>query len=240
MTLDNLSSLLDEVAPPHPFDPDWSGVVRRADRARPPRFRGRGRGRQLRLVVAFAAIVAVVAPLAVLGASEQWWFLGAHVPPPVSSPAVVHSGNWGGHAWDLVAYRSGKGVCFMIQPSNASTDGGLGAAMGCGGFEPSAPLNSGEGESRRITYLMGPGGAELPPYIAGPVVELASQVDVELASGETDKAEIFDAPPSLGTLKFYALTIPGGTSVVERVLGRDTHGDIVACVTVAPDASCPA
>jgi hypothetical protein len=216
-----------------------------------------------RLMLALALLAAALVPLAALGAASDWWFLQDHGPTPVSAPDVVKEGEWSGHPWQLIAYRSGRvGLCVSVTPAG-STAGGReripfspprGGATSCAPFV-GVPTAETKGSSKMtITFLSGAAGTELPAYIAGPVIDKASTVEIEFGTGEVLRLPTFSGPASLGHVRFYAAQLPesipmplprAGThnqpSFINNLAGMDSDGNVVACLTprIAVDGVSP-
>jgi hypothetical protein len=86
-----------------------------------------------------------------------------------------------------------------------------------------------------ITFLSGGGSAELPAYIAGPVIDKATTVEIRFGNGEVLRVPTFAGPESLGHVRFYATQLPAGTKDSPRtflkwVAGLDANGEVVACL----------
>jgi hypothetical protein len=190
------------------------------------------------VVLALALVAAVLAPLAAVAAANDWWFFASGAAPaPVNEPVVVKEGEWSGHSWELIAYASTTdGLCFSIAPRGSR---GADAAMACAAVTgvPRTPETKASPDMT-ITFLSGAAGSELPAYIAGPVTESASEVEIRLASGAVLRVPTFAAPASLGHVRFYATQLPAGLSpsgpasvgFVDRLAGLDAGGDVVACL----------
>jgi hypothetical protein len=191
-----------------------------------------------RVVVASAALAAVLVPLAALGASEDWWFLkSGGAPEPTAAPQVVKSGEWDGQAWQLVAYQSSTdGLCFSITPT-ASGDRGEGGAMGCAPFVGVKRTARSKSPEMTITFLTA-SSERLPAYIAGPVIEQASEVEIRLGSGDVLRVPAFAAPEPLEHVRFYATPLPPGSEAnplspagfLKSIAGLDATGTVVACL----------
>jgi hypothetical protein len=138
-----------------------------------------------RVILALALLAGALVPLAALGGASDWWFLQDGGPTPVSAPDVVKEGEWSGHRWQLIAYRStGVGLCVSVTPVG-SDSGGSGGAMGCAPFAgvPRTVETRGSSEMT-ITFLIGAASSELPAYIAGPMIDKASTVEIHFGTGE--------------------------------------------------------
>jgi hypothetical protein len=242
MTFDD--DVLDRLAPALPWEPDWADVLGRA--GRPDRSRWlRPQGKR-RLVLALAALAVVLIPIVAVGAANDWWFLRfGNAPTPAGTPVVVKHGTWYGRAWELVAYASTTGdICFGVMPPGSEAGGEVGA-LGCAPFV-GIPHPSGRKAAAEmtVTYLSGGGGDGLHGYIAGPVIDAASQVEIHLAGGQVLRLPTFAAPPSVGHVRFYAAPLPAGVSLprvgpgslqplVTSVAGLDSDGNVVACLAPA-------
>jgi hypothetical protein len=221
--------VLNRLAPVLPWEPDWTNVIARAGehgRRQPPRLRARRR-----LVVALAVLAAVLIPLIALGAVNQWWFFkGGFAPTPTATPVVVKEGSWGGRPWELDAYRSTTdGLCFAMTATGAKTPG-KGAAMGCVPFVGIARTKETKATpDLTITYLSRGGNKQFPAYIAGPVIDNASHVEIRFADGQVLRVQTFAAPASLGHVRFYATPLPAHEFVPTWVAGLDKNGNVIAC-----------
>jgi hypothetical protein len=246
MTFPSLANALERLAPPQHFADDWDDVLARAGE---PDSGDRPRAFQRRrwlLAAAFAAAIVIPIAAATVAARNDWWFLASHGPKPLTAPVVVKSGSWDGKSWELVAYRSASdGICFTVTPSASATSDGLGAALACGGFSIAAPSGSSE-RTRGITY-MSSSSPELPTYVAGPVIDTADHVVIYFANGDVVRTPAFDAPASLGAIRFYAAQISepvvrptGGRrqSSLQKLVGLDNEGRIVACLTLSATSRC--
>jgi hypothetical protein len=197
-----------------------------------------------RLMLPLALLAAAVVPLAALGAASDWWFLQNHGPTPVSAPDVVKEGEWSGHRWQLIAYRSRThSLCFSVTPAGSEANG-TGGAMSCTTFVgvPRTAETKGSSEMT-ITFLSGAAGSELPAYIAGPVIDKASTVEIEFETGEVLRLPTFSGPASLGQVRFYAAQLPNSVhmplprpgiynqrSFINSLAGLDSDGNVVACL----------
>ena len=190
---------------------------------------GRSVHHRRRLILVFAVLAAVSVPLAAFGAANDWWFLNNRgAPLPATAPQVVKEGEWDGQPWQLIAYPSAShGLCFSITPKDSGATGEGGAASCVG---PSPQLT--------ITALVGGGSASLPAYIAGPVIEEASVVEVRFPDGNVMRVPTFAGPEPLQDVRFYAAQLPANItpSNVTRVFptwvaGLDASGEVVACQT---------
>jgi hypothetical protein len=235
MMFASTSDALDRLAPAHDFVSDWNDVVARAGVPVGPR-----RPWLRRLVVVAVVLAAVGVPLTAVAASQDWWFFAAgHAPVPVTPVGVVKTGEWDGKRWVLAAYRSGTdGVCYSMSPASSANSTGQGGAMGCDQIE-GVPRTE---QSKRytphaITYLSGSASPDLPAYIVGPVIDRAVTVEVFFAEGRTLRTETFEAARDLGSIRFYAAELPEGVQLgpgpgfLEKLVGLDGDGQIVACMT---------
>ncbi len=232
---------LDRLAPALPWEPDWSDVLHRAGERLPRRGRSARLLTKRRLILVVALLAAVLVPLAALGVANEWgFFASGGAPTPVTAPIVVKEGEWSGHAWELIAYASSTdGLCFFVTPKGSKADG-EGAAMGCApvaGIPRTTETKA--SPDMTITFLSGSASNELPAYIAGPVTDRASDVEIRFGTGAILRVPTFAAPASLGHVRFYATQLPAGmsppspaTSVrfIDKLTGLDNDGNIVACL----------
>lgn len=190
-------------------------------------------------MLALALLAAALVPLAALGAASDWWFLRDHGPAPVSAPDVVKEGEWSGHPWQLTAYPSGRvGLCVSVTPAGSNA-GGSGGATSCAPFV-GVPTAETKGSSKMtITFLSGTASGELPAYIAGPVIDKASTVEIEFGTGEVLRLPTFSGAASLGHVRFYAtqlpatirMTLQNQRSFINTLAGLDGDGNVVACLS---------
>ncbi len=196
-----------------------------------------------RLMLALSLLAAALVPLAALGAASDWWFLRDDGPTPVSAPGVVKEGEWSGHPWQLIAYPSGTdGLCVSVAPAGSNA-GGSGGATNCAPFV-GVPTAETKGSSKMtITFLSGTASGELPAYIAGPVIDKASTVEIEFGTGEVLRLPTFSGAASLGHVRFYATQLPATIrmpppglriqnqrSFINTLAGLDSDGNVVACL----------
>jgi hypothetical protein len=272
MTRDLVVEILDALAPPQRFVPDWEEVLRRTGNGRAFRDqRERKRMPRRRMALAIVVVIAVFVPLGTLGATDSFWFLrfpisgetssptssiaspepGTTTPKgplgvaPAVSPVAVKTGTWEGHGWELDAFvGAGGDLCFGVAPTATIHGGGADAALSCAriyGVPTQTPSTQGP-LPLDITYLMNGRTNDLPPYIAGPVVGTASNVVIYFADGEVVRTPTFEAPPSLGSVRFYASPIPdavataylqappGPGPALNKIVGLDENDNIVACL----------
>jgi hypothetical protein len=198
-----------------------------------------------RLMLALALFAAALVSLAALGAASDWWFFQNHGSTPASAPNVVKEGEWSGHPWQLIAYpSSADGLCFSVTPAGSNA-GGSGGAISCASFVGVPRTAETKGSSEMvITFLGGAASDELPAYIAGPVIDKASTVEIEFGTGEVLRLPTFSGPASLGRVRFYATQVPAtipiplprvGTTHKERsfintLAGLDSDENVVACL----------
>jgi hypothetical protein len=194
-------------------------------------------------MLALALLAAALVPLAALAAASGWWFLRDHGPTPVSAPGVVKEGEWSGHRWQLIAYRSGDDdLCISVTPKD-SGDKGEGGATACGAFIGGPRTAETKGSSEMTPFLGAAAGSELPAYIAGSVIEKASTVEIEFGTGEVLRLPTFSGAASLGHVRFYAAQLPAtipmsppdlgthkGRSFINTLAGLDSDGNVVACL----------
>ncbi len=189
------------------------------------------------VLLSLAVLAAVLVPLAAVGAASDWWFLkNAAAPVPRTAPQVVKEGEWSGHPWQLIAYPSDThGLCVSITPSDSGATG-EGGGLSCGpfvGFESKAS------RAMTIAFLAGGGSSRLPAFIAGPVIEGASEVEVRFGDGGSLRVPTVAGPHPLHHVRFYAAQLPADfrmtpnkvTSVFPSwVAGLDAGGNVVACL----------
>jgi hypothetical protein len=227
--------VLDRLAPAHGWVADWSDVLERSGARESARL-----VTKRRLVLALVVFAAVLLPLVAVGAANDWWFLRfGGTPVPASAPVIVKEGEWGGHPWQLVAYRStSDGLCVSITPQGAGVDGNAGA-MGCAPFAGvSRTPETKASPDMTITFLSGGASPHLPAYIAGPVIEQATTVEIRFGNGDVVRVPTFTGPESLGHVRFYATQLPAGVQDTPRtfltflksVAGLDANGEVVACL----------
>lgn len=258
---ENLYSVLDELVPR--FDNvrgDWSSVFSdgRAEwlvtRSIPTldmtseRPRSRKWLTRRPIAVIAIAVLAIATPLLAAG-SQDWWFLRAPLPDPITDVKVVKTGEWDGKPWQLVAYRStGNEICYGMLPRSTSgtTGDGEGGALACIRIA-GVPQESDSEEARLgVLYLSGPSPA-LPAYVAGPIVDSADAVEIHLVGGEIIRTPTFDAPDELGSIRFYAAQLAETDSSggqVQKLVGIDHDGVVVACRALpfpagTPLSACP-
>ena len=193
-----------------------------------------------RFVLAFVVLAAVLVPVAALAAANDWWFLKeGGSPVPTTAPQVVKEGEWNGHPWQLIAYPSAThGLCFSVTPKGSGGTG-EGGALSCGPFVGVAGTPKSQASpDMTITFLAGGGSEKLPAYIAGPVIEEASVVEVRFADGDVLRVPTSAAPEPLQHVRFYATQLPTnmpltpGTfpAFLRSVAGLDASGNVVACL----------
>jgi hypothetical protein len=234
---------LDRLAPASQWRADWGDVLRRAGERQPARFVPRRLPKRYRRIVAVVLLVAVLVPLAAFGAANDWWFLeSGGAPIPANAPVVMKEGQWGGHPWQLIAYQSSTdGLCVSVTPKG-SAENGEGGALGCGPFAGvSRTAETKTSPDMTITFLGGSATKELPAYIAGPVIDEASEVELHFASGQTLRVPTFAASAPLEHIRFYATQLPASVvpsrlqparfrAVLKWIAGLDKDGDVVACL----------
>jgi hypothetical protein len=227
--------VLDRLAPAHGWVADWSDVLERAGARRSARL-----VTKRRVVLALVLLAAVLVPLAALGGKNDWWFLSLGAgPEPTHAPVVVKDGEWDGHPWQLIAYPSTTdGLCISVTPAGSAKDG-MGGALSCGPFAGgSRTPDTKASPDMTITFLSGGGSSALPAYIAGPVIDQATTVEIRFGSGEVLRVPTFAGPESLGRVRFYATQLPAGSDDTSRrldtflksVAGLDAKGEVVACL----------
>jgi hypothetical protein len=237
MKPNGVDDALELLAPVRTFEHDWQDVLRRA--SEPPLTGSPRRGtsrRPSKRLLSVALAAAVLTPIGILAASQERWLFESqpsapHTPPPL----VVETGAWNGQAWALVAYRDDEGdLCFSMNLASQ----GLEAAPKCTDFM------TGVGETPKgelaINYL-NDSSPELRSYIIGPVVAAAAEIEIELVGGEL-RTSTFDAPASLGPVRFYAVQVPEtinpAESNVAKLVGLDDEGNTVACLAVDGGSTC--
>jgi hypothetical protein len=228
-----LDPFLDQLAPGDAWSPAWDDVLVRAGRVPAKRW---SRRRVVALVLVVLALV--LAPLAALAASNDWWFLrhAAKEETPSRAPVVVKKGGFDGERWELVAFPAPAGLCWSLT-FTADPAAGAGSAAACGpivGF-PSRPSNA----RLPITFLTVSGKDDTPGWIAGPVVPSAVKVELRFAKRSITTAT-FPAPSSLGAVRFYAVQLPRAVRPgkarrppsfsLRWLAGYDRNGRIVACL----------
>jgi hypothetical protein len=190
--------------------------------------------------MAFAALAAVLVPLAAFGAANDWWFLKlGGAPLPTTAPQVVKEGEWNGYPWQLIAYPSATtGLCVSITPKDSGATG-EGGALGCGPFVGVARTpESKASPDMTITFLAGDATEKLPAHIVGPVIEEASVVEVRFGDGDVLRVPTFAGPEPLQRVRFYAAQLPTDIQLTPRtaatflrwVAGLDASGNVVACL----------
>ena len=239
--------VLDRLAPALPWEPDWADVLGRAG-ARERRAWLRPRGR-LRLVLALAALAVLLIPIVAVGAANDWWFLRIGGPfTPARTPVVVQQSTWDGYAWELVSYVSTGGtLCFGVVPPGPEPSAFSGA-LACSPFVGITRADQTKAaEPLTVTYLSGGFGTgdRHHDYIAGPVVDGASQVEIRFVAGQVLRLPTFPAPSSVGKVRFYAGLLPAGVSLpvgpgtfrqlFTSIAGLDSDGNVVACLAPADE-----
>jgi hypothetical protein len=234
---------LDRLAPGLQWQADWGDVLRRAGERQPAGFVPLRLANRYSRIVAVVALVTVLIPLAAFGAANDWWFLeSGGAPIPVNAPVVVKEGEWAGHPWQLIAYRSSTdGLCVSVTPTG-SMEKGEGGALSCGPF--AGVSRTGETKTSpdmTITFLSGSATKELPAYIAGPVIEEASEVEIHFAGSQILRVPTFAASAPVEHVRFYATQLPASVvpsrlrparfpAVLKWIAGLDKDGDVVACL----------
>jgi hypothetical protein len=220
--------ILDTLAPAVGWAPDWHDVLARAGTATSARRFVTKR----RLVLALAVALVVAVPFVAYGAASDWWFLtSGNAPTPVNAPVLVKEGEWSGHAWQLVAYRSTTdGLCLAVTPKGADVQG-EGAAMSCAPIA-GVPRTSETKPSpdMTVTYMAGAAMAKLPPYVVGPVVGGATEVEIHFRTGSVVKTPTFPGPSELGNVRFYATPTSAASPDVSKLIGLSPSGKVIACL----------
>lgn len=194
-------------------------------------------------MLALALLAPALVPLAALGVASDWWFLRRDGPPPVRAPAVVKEGSWSGHPWQLIAYRSGTDDLCVSVTAAGSNASGSGGATGCAPFVGVSGTAETKGSGMTITFLSGAASDELPAYIAGPVTDKASTVEIQFGTGAVLRLPTFSGAASLGHVRFYAAQLPASIpmpqsdlrnqsqrSFINTLAGLDSDGNVVACL----------
>ena len=215
---------------------DWERVVRDAERER--------RARRWRLAAAGALAAAVVLiPLAALGASDGWWFLGArHAPSPSGSVIVVKSVRTNGVPWALTAYQANSGaLCVGLTPfppsSRPTPPAGAttSAILSCVSLRGLRRLPAGA-KPQWISFATAAATAGKPGdssrLVAGAAADGVTTVDVILGSGTTITTKTFPAPSALDLpARFYLVSAPP-ESTVRAVVARGPTGGALERVPV--------
>jgi hypothetical protein len=228
---DYVSAVLDELVPS--FDDergDWDRVVRAA------RARRRRWITPRRLVLVAAVVAAIAVPLVAVAASREWWFFRSGAAPvPVTEVNVIPTGSWDGTRWQVTAYGSlTDGICFSMIP-DLGGPAGFGSAMACSPMQgvPRTPRSKPDAPYG-VTYVSGAALEGFPPYVIGPVVEAANEVEIHLASGTVLRAPAFDVPDRLGAIRFYVTRLPeeprARSGPIRKLVGRTQDGRVVACL----------
>ncbi|MGD0167822.1 MAG: hypothetical protein ABSC51_11155 [Gaiellaceae bacterium] len=235
--------VLNRLTPALSWEPDWADVLGRA--GEPERHRLRRLCGKRRLILVFAILVAVLAPLIALSAENEWWFLGGgSLLTPASPPVVVKEGSWDGHPWELVAFRSTMGdLCYGVMPPGSEVSG-VGGGLACGRFHGIERPNG-----TKVTWDVkiagssagGNGRNDFPAYLDGPVIDSASQVEITFPNGQVMRVPTFAAPTSVGRVRFYATQLPANASLdsITSLAGLDKDGHVVACSVGATVAAGP-
>jgi hypothetical protein len=246
MNAHSVEDVLDRLAPREQFAHDWGDVLDRAGVHEAAAARPAWRRRKWLLVAALVAAVVVPVAAATVAVTNWsgWWSSPHDQFQPASEPVVVQTGSWDGRRWQLVAYleihtSNIDTYCYSVMPYGSSLTPRP-AAVGCGGI-PARPADGSAGHAG-ILYgsTKSPG---LPNWAAGPVVDTAVAVALHLRDGDVLRLPTYEAPESLGHVRFYATPIPevpqsSGQSPV-KVVGLDENGAVVACLAVDPaSASC--
>jgi hypothetical protein len=200
-----------------------------------------------RLMLALALFAAALVSLAALGAASDWWFFQHHGSTPASAPNAVKAGEWSGHPWQLIAYPSSThGLCVSVTPAGSNADDSGGGTT-CNPFAGVPPTDeTKESSEMTITFLGGAASDELPAYIAGPVIDKASTVEIRFGTGEILRLPTFSGPASLGHVRFYATQLPASIPMpqpgqriqnqlqpwppISTLAGLDSDGNVVACL----------
>jgi hypothetical protein len=159
----------------------------------------------------------------------------------------VKAGEWSGHPWQLIAYPSSThGLCVSVTPAgaNAGDSGGGTTCSPFAGVPRTAETN--ESSEMTITFLGGSASVELPAYIAGPVIDKASTVEIRFGTGEVLRLPTFSGPASLAHVRFYATQLPATIPMpqpglrienqpqpwppINTLAGLDSDGNVVACL----------
>lgn len=246
MNARSVATIIDELTPRQGFAHDWSDVLERAG-VREAGASGSAwrRHKWLLLAAAVAAIIVPVAAATVAATNDWWIFRAEHGLHPVTEPVVVQTGSWDGKRWQLVASRfAGNGLldgyCVSVMPSGSPPTESSRAGGGCGGFiarpadAPAGPagINFGTAEARGLPY-----------WAAGPVVDTAAEVEIQLRDGDVLRLPTYGAPETFGHVRFYATPVaevpPSSGEWPVKVVGLDKNGAVVACSALDPaSATC--
>jgi hypothetical protein len=253
--LTSLSALLDELSPDLPAtDPSWDDVLLRAQLLASAAEHSAGlrrRWTRRRLLMVAAAALAIVVPIAALAAARGWWFFDfPDTPPPLTAPVVVTSGSWSGHGWKLVAYNSETaGTCWSITFDDQGQSGGsavtrgpgavgdAGNALGCGSVVGVQPPDRTKIDIPTLTYMTRTSAGGFPRWIAGPVVDTATNVVVRYRNGvslriPTTPSVVLGRAGWFGPVRFFAAPLPLNVSADDLpvwLAGLDNDGKVVAC-----------
>ena len=211
---DALATILDAMVPPQEgATGDWERVCRDAER----RVRRPARRRRLALGAALAFVVLLLAPLAVVGSSHDWWFFaGGHGPKPATPVAVLESGSWSGQAWTLTAFRNKRGnICLSVNAGQAS-------ALGC---------TTTTGHTFLGFLQVIPQGKSLR-WFAAVTKRSVDHVAVTFSNGDVLRTTALTGPPSLRFAgHFFVIRQPDDPAItMEYVGGYDRDGRLIACV----------
>jgi hypothetical protein len=209
------------------------------------------------LIIAVAALVMLAGSALAIGSEMGWWpeETGAIEYPdgrievfsgkPAGNVGVVATGKWGDQGWYVTAYRSVANsmdkdgqACYGIGLGAPPSSSSLNYSEGPGVYPSCVPIRvldpalawSSQRLTNPIDYSYTGADRGLPAYILGPVVDEASRVFIELASGETIETEAI-APPAATDLpmRFFVARLPS-THIV-HVEARSADGTVVAQVS---------
>ena len=211
---DALATILGEMVPlPEGAGGDWERVCCDAER----RARRPTRRRRLALGAALAFVALLLAPLAVVGSSRDWWFFAqGHGPKPATPVAVVASGSWGGQAWTLTAFRNKRGnICYSV-------DAGQASALTCA-------------DTKGHDFL---GFVEVMPahkslrWFAAVTKRRVDRVAVSFSNGKVVRAATIAGPPSLDFAgRFVVVRQPDDPAItISHVGGYAADGRLIACL----------
>lgn len=158
----------------------------------------------------------LAAPLAVVGSSSDWWFLGSG-PKRATPVAVLESGSWsGGQAWTLTAFRAENGGIRW------SVDAGKASALGCAKSEGNPFL----GMLRVIPQK--PSVRWFAAVTKGSVRRVA----VSFSNGAVVRSDTVAGPAGLRFGgRFFVIRQPDDPAIlIDHVGGYARDGRLIACI----------